>query len=226
MAGTRIRCILLDVNETLSDMGPMGSAFAAEGLPEALARTWFAGTLRDGIALAACGEAAPFADVARSGLATLGLDDAASDRILDRMSRLDVHPDVVDGLHRLVDAGLTLCTLSNGSASIAEDLLDRAGVRDLVAHVLSVEQGGTVWKPGAASYEWAAAQTACDFDELLLVAAHPWDVHGAKNAGLDGAWLNRAGTPYPDVFAAPDYEVADLRDLAEALSGSELSETE
>jgi 2-haloacid dehalogenase len=42
--------IVFDVNETLSDMSSMGQRFEDVGAPAHLAKTWFAGLLRDGFA--------------------------------------------------------------------------------------------------------------------------------------------------------------------------------
>jgi 2-haloacid dehalogenase len=42
---------ILDVNETLSDLAPLAERFEAAGAPAHLLPTWFAGTLRDGIAI-------------------------------------------------------------------------------------------------------------------------------------------------------------------------------
>ncbi len=47
--------IVFDVNETLSDMSPMGERFAEVGVPAQLAKLWFATLLRDGFALTAAG---------------------------------------------------------------------------------------------------------------------------------------------------------------------------
>lgn len=54
--------IVFDVNETLSHMGPLGEAFAREGLAEGSARTWFTGILRDGFAVTPTGGNAAFAE--------------------------------------------------------------------------------------------------------------------------------------------------------------------
>lgn len=40
--------LVFDVNETLSDMAPMKSAFTQSGLHAGLSRSWFAELLRDG----------------------------------------------------------------------------------------------------------------------------------------------------------------------------------
>lgn len=56
---TRPELIVFDVNETLSEMAPLGEAFAAEAVPGHLAGAWFAGILRDGIAVTAAGATHP-----------------------------------------------------------------------------------------------------------------------------------------------------------------------
>ena len=43
--------------------------------------------------------------------------------------------------------------------------------------------------------------------ESMLVAVHPWDIHGAHRAGLATAFI-RAGVRYPSFFARPDIETA------------------
>lgn len=60
--------IVFDVNETLSDMSPLGDALVQAGVAEGQARTWFAGILRDGFAMAAAGGNASFAGIAPDSL--------------------------------------------------------------------------------------------------------------------------------------------------------------
>jgi 2-haloacid dehalogenase len=38
---------------------------------------------------------------------------------------------------------------------------------------------------------------------LALVSAHPWDIHGAKTAGLPAGFVAR-GHPYPNVLLKPN----------------------
>ena len=127
--------VLFDVNETLSDMAPMATRFADVGASPSLAATWFASVLRDGFALTAAGTSAPFAVVGAEVLRTLlpadGLDrslDEAVEHVMAGFAELPVHPDVPEGLRTLATTGRRLVTLSNGSASVAEGLLKRAGV--------------------------------------------------------------------------------------------------
>jgi hypothetical protein len=54
--------VIFDVNETLSDMGPLADAFERAGLGGAAVEPWFAGVLRDGFALTSVGVNPGFAD--------------------------------------------------------------------------------------------------------------------------------------------------------------------
>ena len=65
-----IDVLVLDVNETLSDLEPLRDRFVAAGLPAHSLDAWFAATLRDGFALTAAGAYADFRAVAADVLAS------------------------------------------------------------------------------------------------------------------------------------------------------------
>ena len=212
--------IVFDVNETLSDMAPLAGRFADIGAPDLLARVWFAGVLRDGFALATAGGREPFTRLARGALeavlagASLNRPAAeAADYILAGFSELSVHPDVPDGVRQLREGGLRLVTLSNGSADVANRLLAKAGIRGEFEHLLSVEDA-PAWKPALAAYAYAARACSVPAGQMLLVAVHPWDIHGARQAGMRTGWIARQPAPYPGYFAAPDLQAPDLSALA------------
>ncbi|MEW1808046.1 haloacid dehalogenase type II [Pseudarthrobacter sp. NPDC080039] len=219
--------IVFDVNETLSDMSPMGERFGEVGAPPEMAKLWFATLLRDGFALAASGDNGSFAAMGAGVLKGLfrGVDlsrprDEAVDHVMGGMTALKVHSDVPAGVRGLTAAGFRLVTLSNGSAQIAGKLFRDAGIRDEFEWLLTVEDA-PAWKPALGSYEYAATATGTDPGSMLLVAVHPWDIHGAARAGLRTAWLNRSGDTYPDYFEAPDYTVSALTELAPALTADD-----
>src|SRR5262245_55197648 len=134
---------VFDVNETLSDLAPMGARFAQVGLPPTAAQLWFAALLRDGIGVAAAGGLVRFADAARGVLATmLAGDPDAVEHVMAGFGALAVHPDVPAGVAALRAAGHRLATLSNGAAEVAAGRLGRAGIRDQFEALLSVEDAG------------------------------------------------------------------------------------
>jgi len=216
--------IVFDVNETLSDMTPLQERFTDIGAPAFLARVWFASLLRDGFALAASGGNAPFAVIGAEGLRGVLRDvpldrslDEAVQHVLDGFAELALHPDVASGLDALKAAGFRMVTLSNGSAGVAQALLTAGGVRHGFEALLSVEDAAA-WKPAPAAYAYAADACGAVLTDMLLVAVHPWDIHGAAQAGMRTAWLNRADEVYPSYFTTPDFTVRELAELAGALS--------
>lgn len=216
--------VVFDVNETLSDLTPMADRFAAVGAPPHLAATWFAGLLRDGFALTLTGANPRFAEVGegvlRQVLAAVPLERTLEDAVaavLAGFGELAVHPDVVPGLRALTAARHRLVTLTNGATAVPQGLLTQAGVRDAFERLLSVTDAGA-WKPARAAYEYAAAECGVPVGEALLVAVHPWDVHGAKAAGMQAAWINRSGGPYPGHFLSPDLVADGVDDLATQLA--------
>jgi 2-haloacid dehalogenase len=222
MSGTPT-VILFDVNETLSDLSALEARFTQAGAPAELARLWFATVLREGFALAATGDIARFADIGTDVLTGLLDSTDVSDpggtaaRLATSLAKLPLHPDVDGGIRGLHRAGHRLLTLSNGSAQVAERLMRAAGLEGTFEGFLSVEDAGA-WKPHRAAYQYAARHCGTSLEQMLLVAVHPWDVHGAARAGMRTAWVNRNGAAYPSYYARPNLTVAALTDLAPALA--------
>lgn len=213
--------VVFDVNETLSDLTPLGDAFAGLGAPSDLAATWFAATLRDGFALTVTGLRPTFAelahDVARTLLAPHVLHpDAAADEVLAAFRGLNAHSDVAEGVEDLHRLHLRMVTLSNGAPAVADALLTRAGVREQVERLLTADDAAR-WKPAPEAYQLVPEACGVPIEECLLVAAHPWDCHGARRAGMTTAWVNRTEADYPRSFDPPDLEVESIVDLAAQL---------
>lgn len=75
-------------------------------------------------------------------------------------------------LRKFHAAGVRIVTLGNGSRRVAESLLERAGVGDLVEQCLSVSDAGR-WKPAPEAYAHAADRFAVEPVEVALIAVHP-----------------------------------------------------
>jgi 2-haloacid dehalogenase len=95
---------------------------------------------------------------------------------------------------------------------VAERLLSDGHVRDRFERLLSVEDAG-VWKPARGAYRYAADQLGTDPAQMVMVACHPWDIDGARRAGMRTAWVNRSGGSYPATFGEPTYTVAGIDEL-------------
>jgi 2-haloacid dehalogenase len=221
--------LIYDVNETLSDLRPLAGAFEAVGLPPGDVQAWFASVLRDGFALTITGDSPRFADVAKDALRirierSLATDDVTGvtaersvTAVMEAFASLPLHADVVEGVRAVHRLGIRQVTLSNGAVSVAEGLLDRAGLTPEFDQLLSVADA-PAWKPHADAYRFALRACGVSASEAMLVAVHPWDLHGAASAGLRTAWVNRDGAGYPSSFAAPEVEVGGLDALAGLLT--------
>ena len=223
---TATEVILFDVNETLSDMAPMAERFTEIGVQPHLAKLWFATLLRDGFALTAAGSNPAFVEVGKEvlrgvlhGLPLEREPEDAVDHVMAGLAGLTLHTDVVDGVRALKSSGYRLVTLSNGSTKLAEKLFADAGIGDDFERLLSVEDA-PAWKPAPGAYAYAAEVCGVTLPEMLLVAVHPWDLHGAAAAGAATAWINRSGDPYPGHFSQPGHVVSSLPELAGVLGRS------
>ena len=214
--------VVLDVNETLSDLRPLAGRFTGVGAPAHLLDTWFAGVLRDGFALAASGTARTFPEVGAAVLTgllsqvdelSLPVPDAVAS-VLAGLQDLEVHPDVPAGLRAFADGGVRVVTLTNGSLPQTEGLLERAGVADLVERRLSVDDAGR-WKPHPDAYRYAATACGVPLERCAMVAVHPWDLHGAASVGMTTAYVDRQGTPWPRVFTPPQITGTTLAEVAQ-----------
>jgi 2-haloacid dehalogenase len=216
--------MVFDVNQTLSDMSPLAQRFVDVGAPAHLAATWFAALLRDGFALTAAGGTAPFAQlgvgVLRASIGSLPLNrtiDEAIEHIMGGFDELTVHNDIHDGIPALRSLNIRLATLSNGAVTVAQRLLERAGLDQHFERLLTVEDAG-VWKPAPGAYGYAGRQCGVEPSDMMLVAVHPWDIDGAHRAGLGTAWINRTGAPYPDYFLPATIEATSVHHLAQLLA--------
>jgi 2-haloacid dehalogenase len=214
---------VFDVNETLLDLAALDPFFERTFGEPAARREWFAQML--GLALTATitGEYRPFGEHAIAALEMLGarrgvaVGDDERAAVREGMTSLPAHPDVRPALERLRSDGVRLATLTNSTLEVAEAQLAFAGIRDLFEASLSADSVRRL-KPAPEPYRHAASELGVPIGEVLLVAAHAWDVAGAMAAGARAAFVARPGMVPDPRGREPDLVVADLSELADRLS--------
>ena len=221
-ASHRPSVIAFDVIETLFSLESLRPRLKALGLPPEALETWFAQLLRDAFALDCVGRYLPFQDVAAATLERL-LRKASIEPQADQIegfiagfTKLDAHDDVAPAMTSLRNAGYRLVTLSNGSTRATEILLERAGLRQFVEHVVSIHDVRR-WKPAPAVYRHCAEIAGTTPNDMALVAAHAWDIQGAKRAGLRAGYVVRSEGPYLTIFDPPDIIGSSLDAVVEHL---------
>ena len=133
----------------------------------------------------------------------------------------DLRPydDAVAGLQRLVDSGkFRMVGLSNGEQTYLEKLV-RDNIRIRFDDVISVEKAGS-FKPHPSVYRTAARILEKSPAEIMMVAAHSFDITGARSCGYRAAYVNRYDLPNEESPYLPDFEVPDFNRLADRLLAS------
>jgi 2-haloacid dehalogenase len=146
----------------------------------------------------------------------VGVEDR--ERLVRAWHRLPAWPDSVPGLARL-SLHYTLAALSNGGFALITNLVKASGLP--FDCILSAELARS-YKPDPVVYRTAADLLDVHPREVLMVAAHRWDIDGAREAGMRTAFLVRPGEKGPhreaDRDADADLKVAGFTELADVLS--------
>ncbi len=216
------RTAVFDVNETTLDLEPVRVAVDKIFERRGAFDTWFARLLQTSMAVSATGQYVDFSTLARSALDSVAqtenrsLPPNAFDLLGTAMSSLRAHPDVVHGLDRLRDGGWMLIALTNSAQPAVDAQLSGAGIGDRFHKVLSVDLA-RAYKPQPAAYQIVATATGRNLADMWMVAAHDWDLAGAKAVGMATAFVARPGMPFADAFPPADLSVASFGELADAL---------
>ena len=211
--------VVFDVIETLMSLEPLRARLVDIGQPPHQLEAWYTRTLRDGMALSATGDYVPFTEVAESslrGLADHAISDDQVSHVMSGFAELPAYPDAVPAATALTEAGLRVACLTNGTAFLTSSFVNRTGLGSLVDRVISV---GEVyrWKPAGVVYLYAAEVLNTPPERLALIAAHDWDCHGAKRAGLTTGWVRRKSGAFGAPFAPPDVAGKNLIEVVDKL---------
>lgn len=191
------RWAVFDLNGTLLDPSGVGT--------EALD-----GAILASMTLNHAGEYRPFADL----IAAAGGDPSQP---------MPAFPEAAAALDVLADAGFALAVLSNSMTATAEAGLRAAGLRDRFAHVVGTDQAG-VFKPDARVYRTGLAAIGAEPAEATMVAAHWWDLRGARAVGMRVAWVGHREGRLTPLLPDPDASGAGLLETAMMLAGQPTEE--
>lgn len=219
------KVIYFDVNETLLDMSSVKTVIAAKlAGDESLVPIWFSTLLHHSLVDCATGQFHSFTDIGAAALVMvakshgieINIDDAKMD-IANAMALVFSHPDVSEALDRLQYTDIRLVALSNSPLKGLKQQLTNSGIINYFNKVLSVETIRT-YKPFPAVYHWALKEMGISAAHGMMVAAHGWDLSGAKAVGMQTTFVERKGKcPYP-LGLPVDNTVTDMRALVDQLT--------
>jgi 2-haloacid dehalogenase len=147
-----------------------------------------------------------------------GLSEEEKDHLNKVWHRLDPWPDSVPGLVRLKER-YVITTLSNGNVALLTNMAKWAALPwDLILSAELVRH----YKPDPETYLMVSNLLDLRPEQVMLVAAHPSDLHQAQANGLRAAYVPRPLEHGPDKEPEPidpsfDFVANDFIELAETL---------
>jgi 2-haloacid dehalogenase len=216
------RVQVFDVNETLLDLAGMDPHFERVYGDAGLRPVWFGQMIQSALLATVTGAYRQFGQHAVAALEMLAeqtgteLTAADAEAIAGQMRRLAAHPEVRGALERLKGEGFRMAALTNSTVEVAREQLQHAGLIDLFDQVLSADTVRRL-KPAPEPYRMAAERFGVGVGHVRLVAAHGWDVAGARNAGCAAAFVARPGKVLDPLAEPPDVVADDLDEVAELI---------
>jgi HAD superfamily hydrolase (TIGR01549 family) len=135
------------------------------------------------------------------------LADEALEVFFAARNRVEFYDDVRPSLIRL-RSRYRLFALSNGNAD-----LQRCGIADMFAGHITARAAGAA-KPDPRMFARLLDVAGVEAAQVLHIGDDPLaDVVGATQAGMQAAWLNRAGRAWPEELAPPPRTISTLAEL-------------
>ena len=141
-------------------------------------------------------------------------EESEVDQFMSAYRDLKPYPDAIDGLKALSER-YELVALSNGELNFLEHLVEN-NIKIPFKAIFSVESVGQ-FKPSPGIYRYAAQSLHKSPEEIMMVAAHAFDILGAQSCGYRGAYVNRYDLPTEYSLYQPDIVVKDFLALSEIL---------
>jgi 2-haloacid dehalogenase len=146
------------------------------------------------------------------------LTDVDKDHLMAVYGRLPAFPEAAGALERLAATGMRCVAFSNGTLDAVSGLLEQANIRERFEEVISVDEVKR-FKPDPAVYAHLRNRLDVPPGDTWLISSNPFDVIGARHAGLHAAWVRRSlDAPFDPWGIEPDLTVTDLEALSDRLT--------
>ena len=146
------------------------------------------------------------------------LSEESRMHLMQQYKQLPSFPDAAPGLTSLKRDGYRLAAFSNGEADVVRAVLDHVNLLPLFDDIVSADEIRT-FKPDPAIYAHAVRRLGQSVNNLWLVSSNPFDIIGAKTAGLCTAWIRRDPRTVFDPWGIePDLVLSGLDQLASSMS--------
>ena len=143
------------------------------------------------------------------------LTDSAKQALLGDYTRLEAYGDVPGALASLRAEGRALYAFSNGHPGDLENLLNHAGIADLLDGIVSVHDVRS-FKPDPRVYVHFARSTNTRPENTRLVSGNAFDLAGAQACGWQTVWVKRDVRAVFDGWGpGPGMTIGSMAELSE-----------
>ncbi|TVZ26144.1 2-haloacid dehalogenase [Gillisia sp. Hel_I_86] len=219
---TKPKLLIFDVNETLLDMSPLEQSINQALKNEWAFDIWFPTLLHYSLVETLTENYRDFSEIAAATLKMVAhkldvqLSEEKVKKVLSPITKLSAYPEVAKSLDILSNNGFKLVALSNGKPQVVQDQLKYAKIHHFFDKVLSVEEVKN-YKPHVSTYHCAYSLMNILPEDSMLIAAHGWDIAGAKRAGLKAGFIERSGKSLYPLAIEPEITGASLAEITNFL---------
>ncbi|MBZ9631898.1 haloacid dehalogenase type II [Salegentibacter sp. LM13S] len=216
------KIIIFDVNETLLNLIPLKEEINAALENEMGFDVWFPKLLHYSLVETTTGGYSNFSEIAAATFKMISdkFDKEFSDyeiqNILSEITNLPPYPDVKPGLEQLKNEGYKLIAFSNGKPDVLEAQLKFAEIDSYFVGIHSVEEVKK-YKPHPESYRYILKKYQVTPKRAMMVAAHSWDIIGAKRAKLQTCFVERPEKTLYELAEKPDISVTGITEILEQI---------
>ena len=219
---SNIKLVIFDVNETMFSLQTISEKFEILGLPKLALNIWFSNILKEGFSSSSIGHFHSFKKIAENELIRLFLSFKVEYKkkfyslIMKEFSKLQIHDDVLKAIKVLHKNKIKIVLLTNGSKENTQNLLKKNNIQNYINRCFSIDEI-KVWKPHKKVYQHVCKTMKISCENSLMIAAHAWDINGAKNAGLITGYITRYEKILSNIYDTPDIIGKDCLSILQSI---------
>ena len=217
-----IDLVIFDVNQTMFSLNALNIKFKEFGLKQSLVNNWFLSVLKEGFSSSLSQQFVNFKTIGKNELIKIFLQNNTPynmkiiNSIFEEFGNLKVHHDIKTSLKYLKKNKIKIVTLTNGSILNTKLLLKKNKINNFIDRCFSINSF-KIWKPAREVYLKTCEKMKIKPGRTLMIAAHGWDINGAKLAGLKTAYITRYEKKLSDFYIRPDYVGNDSKEIIKKL---------
>ena len=212
----KLKLAIFDVNQTIFNLNEVKKRFKEKKINPLLVDQWFINTLKEGFASSTPEKFLSFSKIAKEELKKLIIYKKKNPQILkflfDGFKNLKANHDIKDSFKILKKRNIKIATLTNGPKKNSINLLKKNKLIELVNYQFSIEDI-KIWKPNPEPYLFVSDKLKYNPNEIIMVAAHGWDINRAKKVGMKTGYIKSYKKKLSSYCDKADFAAENCKEL-------------